>query len=91
MWIVIAVVVLALVLLVAVTVPVVGRLSALQRAVLRLERRQGEATQLQEGAAELQETLAGLERRAETMQERLAVIQAGRGDQSGKHALPFGR
>jgi hypothetical protein len=91
MWIVIAVVVLALVLLVAVTVPVVGRLSALQRAVLRLERRQGEATQLQEGAAELQETLLGLEQRAETMQERLAVIQAGRGDQGGKHALPFGR
>jgi hypothetical protein len=67
MWIVIGVVVLALVLLVAVTVPVVGRLSGLRRAVLRLQR-------------QLEQTMLGLQRRAETMQERLAVIQAGRGE-----------
>jgi hypothetical protein len=80
MWIVIGVVVLALVLLVAVTVPVVGRLSGLRRAVLRLQRRQEEAMRLQQGAAELEQTMLGLQRRAETMQERLAVIQAGRGE-----------
>jgi hypothetical protein len=91
MWIVIAVVVLALVVLVAVTIPVVGRLSGLQRAMLRLQRRQEEAMKLQEGAAELEQTMLGLQRRAETMQERLAIITAGRGDERGKHALPFGR
>ncbi len=80
MWIVIGVVALALVLLVAVTVPVVGRLSGLRRAMLRLQRRQEEAMRLQQGAAELERTLLGLQRRAETMQERLAVIQAGRGE-----------
>jgi hypothetical protein len=79
MWIVIGVVGLSLVLLVAVTVPVVGRLSGLRRAMLRLQRRQEEAMRLQQGAAELERTLLGLERRAETMQERLAVVQAGRG------------
>ena len=79
MWIVIGVVVLSLVALVAVTVPVVGRLAGLQRAVLRLQRRQEEAMTLQQGAAELETTLLGLQRRAETMQERLAVVQAARG------------
>jgi hypothetical protein len=91
MWIVIAVVVLALVVLVTVTLPVIGRLSGLQRAVLRLQRRQDDAMRLQAGAAELEQTMLGLQRRAETMQERLAVITAGRGGEGGKHALPFGR
>ena len=91
MWIVIAAVVAGLVILVAVSLPVVGRLSALQRAAVRLQRRQEEATALQEGAQRLEHTLLGLQRRAETMEERLAVIKAGRGEDTGKHAWPAGR
>lgn len=80
MWIVIGVVVLSLVLLVAVTVPLVGRLGALQRAMLRLRRRQEEAMRLQQDAAVLQQTMLGLQQGAETMQERLAVVRAARGE-----------
>jgi HAMP domain-containing protein len=87
MWIVIAAVVLGLIILVAVTVPVIGRLSALRRAVRRLQGRQQEALKLQAGAAELERTLTGLQRRAETTQERLALIRAGH-DGTGKHAFP---
>jgi biopolymer transport protein ExbB/TolQ len=86
-WIVIGAVVLGLVVLVAVSLPVVGRLAALQRAAVRLQRRQDEATALQEGAQRLEHNLLGLQRRAETMQERLAVIQAARGGADpGRHA-----
>jgi len=86
MWIVIAAVVLGLIVLVAVTVPVIGRLSALRRAVRGLQRRQQEALRLQAGAAELERTLTGVQRRAETAQERLALIKAGH-DGTGKHAF----
>jgi HAMP domain-containing protein len=86
MWIVIAAVVLGLIILVAVTVPVIGRLSALRRAVRRLQQRQPEALKLQAGAAELERTLTSLQRRAETTQERLALIRAGH-DGTGKHAF----
>ena len=91
MWIVIAAVVAGLIILVAVSLPVIGRLSALRRAALRLQRRQAEAMALQEGAQRLEHSLLGLQRRAETMQERLAVIQAGHGDDTGKHARRAGR
>ena len=91
MWIVIGAVVAGLIILVAVSLPVVGRLSALQRAAVRLQRRQEEAMALQEGAQRLEHTLLALQRRAETMEERLAVIKAGRGDDVGKHARPAGR
>ena len=85
MWIVIAAVVVGLVILVAVSLPVIGRLSALQRAAVRLQRRQAEAMALQENAQQLERSLLGLQRRAETMQDRLAVVKAGRGDDSGRH------
>jgi hypothetical protein len=88
MWIVIAAVVLGLIVLVAVTVPVVGRLAGLQLAVRRLQRRQQEAMKLQAGAAELERTLQTLQRRAGTMQERLALIRAGHGEPTGRHAFP---
>ena len=87
MWIVIAAVVLGLIVLVAVNVPVIGRLPALRRAVRRLQHRQQEVVKLQAGAAELERTLTGLQQRAETMQERLALIRAGH-DGTGKHAFP---
>jgi hypothetical protein len=88
MWILIAVVVLSLIALVAVTVSVVGRLAGLQRAVGRLQRRRQEAMDLQAGAAELEQTVQLLQRRAETMQERVALIRAGRGEPTGRHAFP---
>jgi polyphosphate kinase 2 (PPK2 family) len=86
MWILIAAGVLGLVLLIAVTVPVLSRLSGLRRAVVKLQRRQQEAQALQAGAETLQTTLAGLQQRAETMQERLAIVKAGH-DDTGKHAF----
>jgi hypothetical protein len=78
-WILIAAVVAGLIILVAVSLPVVGRLSALRRAVLRLQRRQEEAMALQAGAQRLEQSLLGLQRRAATTEERLAVIKAARG------------
>ncbi len=83
MWIVIAAVVAGLIILVAVSLPVVGRLSALRRAVLRLQRRQEEAMALQAGAQRLEQSLLGLQRRAATTEERLAVIKAARGGGTG--------
>jgi hypothetical protein len=90
MWIVIAAVVAGLIILVAVSLPVVGRLAGLRRAAVRLERRQEEAMRLQEGAQVLEQSLLGLQRRTETMQERLAVIKAGRGAGAGKRSWPAG-
>ena len=78
-WIVIGVVVLAVLVLIASIVPVLGRLSGLRRAAEKLQRRQGEALKLQEGAASLERSVLALQQRAETMQEHLAAIQSGRG------------
>ncbi|HEU4348547.1 MAG TPA: hypothetical protein VFR35_12255 [Actinoplanes sp.] len=89
MWIVIAAVVAGLIILLAVALPVAGRLANLRRAVTRLQRRQQEAMRLQAGAAEVEQTLQGVQQRAGTMQERLAIIRAGRGDRAGKHARPW--
>lgn len=86
-WIVIAAVVAGLIILVAVTLPVIGRLSALRRAAVKLQRRQTEAIALQAGVAKLEQTVLQVQKRAETMQAGIAVIKAGRGVGSGKHAL----
>lgn len=88
MWIVIAAVVAGLIILVAVTLPVVGRLSALRRAAVKLQRRQSEAVALQAELTRLEQTVLQVQKRAETMQEGIAVIKAGRGAGTGKHALP---
>ena len=88
MWIVIAAVVLGLIFLVAVTVPLIGRLAGLRRAATRLQLRRQEAMRLQAGTAALEQTLLGLQQRADTMQERLAIIKAGRGGDGGRHAFP---
>jgi hypothetical protein len=83
MWIVIAAVVAGLVILVAVSVPVVGKVSGLRRAAVRLQRRQQEAMELQAGAERLEQTLLGLERRADTMAEHLSAVR-------GRAARPHG-
>ncbi len=88
MWIVIAAVVAGLIILVAVTLPVLGRLSRLRRAAVKLERRQSEAMALQAGVTRLEQTVLQVQKRAETMQEGLAVIKAGRGGGPGKHGVP---
>lgn len=87
LWIVIAVVVLALVILGAAVVAVLGRLRGLDRAMRKLLRQQEQAARLQAKAEVLQETIAGLERRAELAQEQVAVIKAGHGSSDGKHSL----
>jgi hypothetical protein len=87
LWIVIAVVVLALVILGAAVMSVLGRLRGLDRAMRKLLRRQEQAMKLQEKAVVLEETLAGLQRRAELAQEQVAVIKAGHGASDGKHSL----
>jgi hypothetical protein len=88
MWIVIAAVVAGLVILVAVSLPVVGKLSGLHRAAVRLHHRQQDAMRLQAGAQAMEQTLLGLQRRAGTMQDRLAVIKAGRGGDTGRTRPP---
>jgi len=89
-WIVIAVVVLALIVLVVAAGSVMGRLTKLDRAARRLQRRQAEAMKLQQDAVVLEDSVAGLQRRAEIMQAQLAVIKAGRGASDGKHSLQQG-
>jgi nitrate/nitrite-specific signal transduction histidine kinase len=74
LWIWIAVVVLALIILIVAALPLLRRLGALQRAAIRLQRRQADAMKLQEAAGELEQTLAGVQARAEEMQERLAAL-----------------
>ena len=78
-WVWVAVVVVGLIILGSAIMSVVGRLSGLRRAAVKLQRRQQEALKLQEGAAVLEQTVLGLQRRAEVMQDRVAVIQAGLG------------
>ena len=86
-WIVIAIVVLALIILVVAAGSVMGRLAKFDRAARKLQRRQAEAMKLQQDAAVLEDSVAGLQRRAETMQAQLAIIKAGRGASDGKHSL----
>ena len=78
-WILIAALVAGLIILVAVSLPVIGKLSGLRRAVTRLQRRQQDAVALQASVQTLEHNLLGLQRKAETMQERLAVVKARRG------------
>jgi uncharacterized protein YlxW (UPF0749 family) len=75
MWIWIAVVVAALIILGVAVVPLLGRLGGLQRAAVRLQRRQAEAARLQEGAAVLEQNVLRLQQRAEQMQARIEAIK----------------
>ena len=52
-----------------------GRLSELRRAAVKLQRRQEEAMKLQEKALVLQETVLEVQQRAETLQSRLAAVR----------------
>ena len=94
LWIVVAVVVLALFILGAAVMSVLGRLSALDRAMRRLLLRREQAAKLQAGAELLQHSLVGLQERAAIAEEQVAIIKAGRGESHGKHssqkpALPW--
>jgi hypothetical protein len=82
-WIVIVVVGIALIVLVLASWPVLGRLAGLQRAAVRLQRRQEQAMRLQQGAAVLEQSIAALRERAEHAQQQIAVIKAGGGAQPG--------
>lgn len=79
LWIWIAAVVLALIILGLAAFPLLGRLSALQRAMKKLQRRQEQAMKLQEHAAVLQQNLLGLQQRAEAMQEKIGELAPGSG------------
>jgi uncharacterized protein YlxW (UPF0749 family) len=76
MWIWIAAVVLAVVVLSAAVVPLLGRLTELRRAAAKLQRRPAEAMRLQERAAELARSVLALHERAEETQRRVAGIKA---------------
>jgi uncharacterized protein YlxW (UPF0749 family) len=79
MWVWIAVVVIALIVLIFAASRLLGRLPALRRAAVKLQRRQEEAMVLQAGAEQLQETVLGLQERAERAQDKVAEIKAARG------------
>ncbi|KHD72241.1 hypothetical protein [Actinoplanes utahensis] len=79
MWVWIAVVVLAVVVLAAAGTRVVGRLQGLQRAARKLQHRQEEALALQVKAERMQQTMLELQQRAEAAQGQVAQIKAGLG------------
>ena len=70
MWIWIAVVVVAVIILGAAGVRLLGRLDGLRRAALRLQKRQADAARVQESALVLQETVLEVQKRTELIQER---------------------
>jgi hypothetical protein len=72
-WIALGVVVLALVLLVLVSLPVLSRLGRLSRAAARTQARVAEAETVQMSVAHLQERLASLAEQAAFVQERVAA------------------
>ena len=78
MWIWIAVVVVALVILGVAGAKLLGRLDGLRRAAARLQRRQAEAVKLQESALELQVKVLEVQQRAEVVQEHVAQLAPGR-------------
>jgi len=73
-WIWIAAVVIALIVLIGAGVRLLGPLGEFRRAAVKLQRRQADAEKLQAGAAELERSVAGLQERAEELQERLAAL-----------------
>jgi biopolymer transport protein ExbB/TolQ len=78
-WIVIGAIVLGVVILIASFIPVLRRLSGLRTAISRAQRRQAEAMALQVSVERMNETLAGVQERAEATQRKLAAIQGARG------------
>ncbi|MFC3744478.1 hypothetical protein [Paractinoplanes deccanensis] len=74
MWIWIAVVAVALVILGVAGGRLLGRLGGLRRAAVKLQRRQAEAAKLQQRAEELQRTVLEVQQRAEEAQERVAAL-----------------
>ncbi|HWS32853.1 MAG TPA: hypothetical protein VN408_08925 [Actinoplanes sp.] len=79
MWVWIAVVVIALIVLSVAALKTLGRLHGLERAARKLQHRQEEALALQAAGERLQVTLEGLQERAELAQDHVETIKAGRG------------
>ncbi|WP_329110134.1 hypothetical protein OG792_14660 [Micromonospora sp. NBC_01699] len=79
-WIVLAVVLFALFVLVLAARPVLVRLPGLERAALALLRRQGQVEALASRAETLQERLLVLQRQAEVTRQRLILIKAKHGE-----------
>ncbi|WP_285549606.1 hypothetical protein [Actinoplanes regularis] len=79
MWVWIAVLAIALIVLVVAAVRLLGRLSELRRAAGKLQRRQEEAMRLRAGAAKLEQTLRAVQQRAGKAQEQAEQIRAGLG------------
>lgn len=79
MWVWIAVGAIALIILVTAALRLLGRLPELRRAAMRLQHRQEDAMRLQAGAAKLEQTVLGLQERAEKAQEQVEQIKAGLG------------
>ena len=78
LWIWIAAVVVALIALAFAGVKVLGQLRGLRRAAVGLQRRRAAAMKLQEGASVLEQTLGGLQQRADELQRRLAALSPQR-------------
>jgi hypothetical protein len=70
MWIWIAVVVLALIILGVAGVKLFGRLDGLRRAAARLQRRQEDAAKLQVAVAALQETVEAVQQQVAALEPR---------------------
>lgn len=85
MWIALALIGLALLVLLLVARAVLGRLPRLHRAVRRMQLREEQVLRLQDRALTLQETVAGLEQRGLVAQQRLAARSGGGGHQPPAH------
>ena len=72
MWIWIAVAMIAVLVLAAAVTSLLGRLSGLERALRRLTLRQEDALRIQRNVEVLEQTLLGLQQRAEVTQEHTA-------------------
>jgi hypothetical protein len=75
--------VVAVIVLIASFVPVLGRLSGLRRAGAKLQRRRAEAMKVQASAAVLEQSVLAVQHRAESAQQRVAAIKAGLGRRGG--------
>ncbi|WP_229076471.1 hypothetical protein [Actinoplanes sp. DH11] len=79
MWVWIAVVAIALIVLVSAAARLLGRLPDLRRAAVRLQRRQEEAMKLQAAGELLERTVLTLQQRAELAQDAVTQIKANLG------------
>ncbi|RKN41568.1 hypothetical protein [Micromonospora endolithica] len=79
-WIVVALVLVPLVVFALAVRPLLARLPRLRRAALALQGRAAEAETLREAAETLQERAEAVQRQLDTAGQRVALIQAKRGE-----------